>query len=186
MADHRPDEDDDDERGDLEVAGDRVEASARLRRVSVHDRRGPDDGDRNEDLRCRPERDEASQRDGEAERERRDRTGEDGEEGEPPDEEAGHRVIGGTQVDVVAAGAREHRAELGVRERPREGKHSAGEPRRAEPARLRQELRDPAGGEEDTDPDDGGNDEHRRVTERQDAGQLGRFVARLRHRRGPL
>ena len=94
-----------------------------------------------------------------------DRAGVDHEEGEPSDHEPRGRVVGLAQVDVVAAGVRVHRPELGIGERARRGEEAAGEPGGEDGARVREEVGDATGRQEDPRSDHRRDDEHRGVVE---------------------
>ena len=107
----------------------------------------------------------------EADRERGDRAGEDAEEREPAGQEARERMERLAEVDVVAAGVREARAKLRVRERAGEREQPADHPDREDQARVRQPLRDRAGREEDARADHRGHDQEHRVVERELATQ---------------
>ena len=71
------------------------------------------------------------------------------------------------QVDVVAARARVHRAELGVRERARQREQPAEQPRAQEHAGVGQAVGHGAGREEDPRADHRRDDQHGRVVERE-------------------
>jgi hypothetical protein len=102
---------------------------------------------------------------GETRSERSDRSAVDDEEGEPAREEPDERMKGLAEVDVVAAGVRERRTHLRVRERPSGGDQAAQEPGHEQPDRIRHRGGDQSGRREDPHPDDAPRDDHRRVEE---------------------
>ena len=73
------------------------------------------------------------------------RTAEAGDERRPAGQKAGQRAEGLAEIDVLAAGLRPQRGELGVGHRAHEREHAAGHPREQEPGRVRDRSRD--GGE---------------------------------------
>ena len=74
-------------------------------------------------------------------RARRDRAGEAGDERRPPAQEPRRRSVGVAQVDVLAAGVRPQRGELGVRHRAGERQRAAERPDEQNRPRVGDERR---------------------------------------------
>ena len=79
----------------------------------------------------------------------RDRAGETGDERRPSRQERGERTERLAQVDILAPGTGPQRGELGVRHRAGERQGPADQPHTNHRHRLRDELRDEDGNEED-------------------------------------
>ena len=81
-----------------------------------------------------------------------DGAGETGDERRPPGEERGQRPVGGAQIDVLAAGARPHRRQLGVGHRPGEREQAADQPHRHQRPGFGRHARDDGRHQQDAEP----------------------------------
>ena len=145
------------------------ECSAVIARIRpIDDRlRRPDRDRREPELEAAPRatldrREQDPQVGRERDRGRGDRRREPGRQRHPAAHEADRRVIGLAQVDVLAAGARHHRAELGVRRGAAQREHAADDPRQQDRQRIVQAVGLEAGAREHADADHVGDDDRRR------------------------
>ena len=133
----------------------------------------PDRGGREQMIGAEPGQD-AAEILAEAHGDRGDGAGEDDGERRPAVEETPEGSPRLAQEDVDAAGARKHRTQLGVAERPRERQRAAGEPGDEDPSRRRQLARQHRRDEEDPGPDDAAERDRRRVPGAEPAGEARR------------
>jgi hypothetical protein len=159
---HEHDDDDDDEAGDGGLDGARAPHVARVQRRRERDQREGCAAHRH----ARRERLQIA-----AERQRPRRRGrrEADQERDPPREEPQRRMKGAREVDILAARARHHGAELrvhgGPRQRERAGDHPDGQHGARRPERAQHEARR----REDARADHARHDQRQRVRERQGA-----------------
>ena len=104
----------------------------------VEDREHQDDGRRTETFQHLRHRDEVTQIDRKADSERGRPAGTDDKEQAPTEKKAPERRVGLAQVNVLAAGMRQHRAELGERQRAAERQQARDDPNREYPLGRRQ------------------------------------------------
>ena len=107
--------------------------------------------------------DEAVERDDQEDRARGHRAGEAGHERGPSRQKAGERTEGFAQVDVLAAGLRPQRGQLGVGHRAHEREDSPTDPRQEEPRRVGNCGGNRGRTEQDAAADDIGDDDGGRV-----------------------
>ena len=117
---------------------------ARRQRVNGEGHRGRAERDRDRQQRraVRDAGNEAIQRDDQEHGAGGHGAAEPGDKRGPPGQEAGERAERLSQIDVLAAGLRPQRGELGVGHRAHEREHAAAHPREQEPRRVRDRGRD--------------------------------------------
>jgi hypothetical protein len=109
----------------------------------------------------------------EPDRHRRDRAGLDDQKERPAVEKAPDRRERFAEIDVLAAGARHHRRELAVRQRPDDRQQPCDHPPDQQPPRTADRPRHVGGHDEDSRPDHRADHHHGRVVETQPARELG-------------
>ena len=110
-----------------------------------------------------------------ADAEDRDRSGSGDDEAHPSEEKRRQLAVGLAKVDVLAAGVRQHRAELRIAQRAGEREQAGGDPGRQHEQRRAGILRHDRRLDEDAGADHRADDQRRRIRERQAANELGRL-----------
>jgi hypothetical protein len=113
---------------------------------------------------------------GEADSQDCDRPGSGHDEAHPSEEKRRQLAVRPAQVDVLAAGVRQHRAELRVGQRACEREEAGGHPCRQHEQRRSRVLGHDGRFEEDAGADHRADDQSRRVRERQTADELSRLL----------
>jgi hypothetical protein len=154
---------------DLQGREEGLQPPARGHAPIVHERDGADGGRGHRLLRVAGQRHQGLQVDREARGQRGDGPDLGAYEVGPGPEEAAEAAVGLAHEDVLAAGVREHRAQLGVGEGAEERERAARHPDGQDEAGAVQHLGDGAGLEEDARADDGTHHDRRGLRKAQRA-----------------
>ena len=169
------------------VDGGQHQDGERGRHLAARQRPGPRaHRHRQQDVVHREEGREAAQVLAEGDRDRGDAARHDDQEGGPPEEEAPEAAIGLPEVEVDAAGAREHRPELGVGEGAGQGEEPGQRPHHEDHPLVGQDPGDVGGGDEDAGADHRADGEEGGVPAAEAAQEALRaqLLARVRARAG--